>query len=266
MPNNKQTIKPKKNIKTIITTIATEYEDNIDYAITTITIIGIIILILLTVWYIGPYQRELHKKNMKKAVQDKILKEIAFTKKIVYLHNTKNGKKNYDLFKKYNSNPYNYKTKGLIMLYLKKSAYDRYLPAEIIYIKYLMSSIDKYQPDKSKIYSVKWNNYYNLKPKNFSPNYDTVYSQKLNRYGEAIAFTEIIAKQGYKPAIFQLALLYLYGAYPCLYHDNTNEGPGTTIILKFKKPKKAKIMLYNLANVGYKPAIKIVSDIYAQKY
>ena len=251
MPGNKQTNYTK---------------DDIEATIAAIIVVAIIILILLTLWYVGPYQTELHKKNMKKAVQEKILKEIAFTKKIAYLHNTKNGKKNYILFKKYNSNPYNYKNKKIALLYLKKSAYERYLKAEITYIKYLMLPIDKYQSDKSKIYSVKWNNYYKLKPQNFSPNYNTVYSKKLDEYGKAIAFTEIAAKQGYKPAIFQLALLYLQGAYTCLYHNNTNEGYGTIIMIKLTNPKKAKIMLYKLADEGYKPAMKIVNNIYTKNY
>lgn len=104
-------------------------------------ILGIIFVIFFGGIFISPVIfKTIHhtlSNNAKITVKKEISKIITQTKKKAYSGNIKNGKKNYNLFLKYNSNPYNYKTKRLIKLYLKKAAYDRYLPAEIIYIKYL---------------------------------------------------------------------------------------------------------------------------------
>ncbi len=173
------------------------------------------------------------------AWRKKIRFEIAELKKEVK-YNVKQGKQNYALFEKYRSNLYLYHHNKIAISYLKKAAYAGYPKAEYEYVKYSV-----------------W-----LKPlKIYSKNKNYILYSQVPLYGKSIGFMELAAKQGYKPAIFQIALLYLYGAYSVV-HYTYHKGYYDEITLSFKNKKKAKKMLYKLASLKYKPAMKMVDRLY----
>jgi hypothetical protein len=206
-----------------------------------IVILGIIIGIIYITYYFVAIRPKEERLAHKIAWRKKILSEITNIKKEVK-YNAKQGKQNFALFKKYRSNLYLYHHNKIAMLYLKKSAYDGYAKAEYDYVKY---SAWPGSP-KMKIYS---------RNKNY-----ILYSQ-TSLYAKDIGFMQLASKQNYKSAMFQIALLYLYGAYPVV-HYSLRDGYYDDITLSFKNKKKAKKMLYKLAYMKYKPAMKMVNRLY----
>lgn len=198
------------------------------------------ILGYICVYFLFQYPKQ-QVKQKKENIKKQVLSKIIYTKKIIQ-NNPKQGKKYYILFKTYHSKLYLYNHNKIALSYLRKAAYDKYLQAEIAYVKYLSVS-----QHISKIYSINKYNSYGIK------------SGKIFEYATMIAFIETAAKQGYKPFKIQLALLYLYGAHTIHYESGVN------IRLHLQNKQKGKKMLYDLAVAKYKPAMIMINKLYNKK-
>ena len=198
--------------------------------------LAIIVGVVLGLYYLITIRPVEERLAHKIAWRKKILSEIAATKKRIK-YNEKQGRQNYMLFKKYHSELYLYHHNKIATSYLKKAAYDGYPKAEYKYVVLIWAK---------SIYS---------KNKNY-----ILYSQ-ISRYAKSIALMQSAAKQNYKQAIFQIALLCLYGANPVV-HYKKSEGFYDKITLSFKNKKKAKKILYELAGNRYKPAMKMVNKLF----
>ena len=210
---------------------------------------GIYVAYLFTYTY--PHERyNVFKISIIKEMQNKI---IATKNKIK--NNAKLGKQEYLAYKKYRVAKYLYHHNQKKLYYLKKSAYNGYPKAEYKYTKYLISPIYLFHPT-------------------YNDKFNIIKRSQVEEYAKSIALMENSSKQGYKPAMFQMALLYLYGSYPLIYytkigkHHNggmLSSGYYNIIRFSFKNKKKAKKILYKLASEKYVPAMIMVNDIYNKK-
>jgi TPR repeat protein len=153
----------------------------------------------------------------------------------------KQGKYDYMMFKKYMALSYLYHHNEIALGYLKKGAYEGYYKAEYDYAKFVFG----YKPFTIYRSGMHYMPYSNLK-----------------NYAEAIEFIKLSAKQGYKPALFQLAMLYRKGGYVAGERSSIRGLYFDRFTLHLRNQKKAKKILYLLASENYKPAIEEVNKLY----
>ncbi|MHB1681152.1 MAG: hypothetical protein ACYCTB_11710 [bacterium] len=228
-----------------------------------LVIYKIILVIYLAILFLGsfslvyffhilPGQLSVERKiAFMKKFEVKVQSDKELIKKNI---NIKKGKREYLLFKKYKyMEHYLYHHNKIAKQYLKQSAYFGYPNAEYRYalaINHLSSKSMVFNYYKTSSYWWGSNNHYTIK-----------YRYK-NLYAMTIAFVELAANQGYKPAMFPLAMLNLKGGFKIKYN-----GGFLGYIEFIANPfpinhKKAKKLLYALAEKGYKPAMYMVNKLY----
>lgn len=213
-----------------------------------VTIIALIIGIILYIFeYAIPYKK--YEAFKTKAIKKMKTEIITIKNK---KHNIKLGKQEYLIYKKYYMEKYIFHHNKKAFYYLKKAANNGYSKAEYQYAKHLISPIYLFYPA--------YNNKFNV-----------IVPSQVTEYAKSIALIKDSAKQGYKPAIFQMALLYLYGSYPIIYYtivgkhnkrDSLSLSTYNLIRFHFKNKEKAKKILYKLASEKYIPAMTMVNKLY----
>ena len=224
----------------------------------TLTMIIILIIAGIGIGYIFtlytytyPHEKYItFKTNTIKEMRDTI---ISTKNKIK--NNKKLGKTEYLTYKKYHNKKYLYHHNKIAISYLKKAAYNGYPKAEYEYSKHLITPIYLFHPE-------------------YNDKFNIITPSQVSKYAKSIALIENSAKQGYKPAMFQIALLHLYGSYPVKYYTvigkyNKHKTPNTLrynlIRFHFKNKKEAKKIFYKLASEKYIPAMIIVNNLYNKK-